>query len=331
MLAAGHEPVEPAHGRVGLRESVEATLSVRRNRTRRPGLSRFSPPASRRRGRTPRRGRGLPSPWACHYKDGSSGVSRRPTMTTPRRRLLHRRFGPWTRHQCLAQVAPTSKGGTTPTQTSTPASRSEAKVRASFLEATGSPRLRARAPEGGLHRPAAGASGGSAESASSRHRGRRGAGRRAARGRPPAPARAGAGPCTSPTTPPGAPRGRRRTGPHADARAGKNGASRAAESRRAPAGGPRGITSRSVRKKVSYGTAVNSGSGASSMRRARRSLRRARAARRRRPSMQSESHCRRAGSNPPRRRPRRARAAACRRGPCRATARATRCPPAGAH
>ena len=56
VLAAGHDthtnrPTRRRRTPSGSSD-VEATLSARRNRTRRPGPSRFSPPASRRRGRS---------------------------------------------------------------------------------------------------------------------------------------------------------------------------------------------------------------------------------------------------------------------------------------
>ena len=57
VLAAGHEPVEPSHeeesdplGQLTSRRCLSAIW--RGHRTRRPGPSRFSPPASRRRGRS---------------------------------------------------------------------------------------------------------------------------------------------------------------------------------------------------------------------------------------------------------------------------------------
>ena len=56
VLAAGHEPVEPSHEEeedpMGQLRRRGDALSARRNRIRRPGPSRFSPPASRRRGRS---------------------------------------------------------------------------------------------------------------------------------------------------------------------------------------------------------------------------------------------------------------------------------------
>ena len=126
-------------------------------------------------------------------------------MTTPRRRLLHRRFGPWTRHQCLAQVAPTSRcragdgqGGRGRRRDARgPSTRPSTRASRSARRRCGRPSsrrrvrwsVRARGPRRGTgpHRTPAhtrAQAAAQAESAPSRHRGRRGAGSRAAaRGR----------------------------------------------------------------------------------------------------------------------------------------------------